>query len=206
MAYDKWFADWLNKPATGTPVTEGFLEHIETGVYDFSIVAENAFNLATAAETPAGAQAKADIAKARSNHTGTQTADTITDGTANKSMTAAERTKLAGVATGATVNASDASLRDRATHTGTQSADTIVNGTANKVLTAADATKLTNLNANATQGLVMRVYDAITFWPVRGTLPAGTVVCWKNSVNTTPPSIGGTGAVDGVDIQLIVSA
>jgi len=40
-------------------------------------------------------------------------------------MTSAERTKLAGVATGATANATDAALRDRATHTGTQAANTI---------------------------------------------------------------------------------
>ena len=39
--------------------------------------------------------------KARANHTGTQTADTITDGTTNKAYTATEKTKLAGIATGA---------------------------------------------------------------------------------------------------------
>src|SRR4051812_5512757 len=37
----------------------------------------------------------------RANHTGTQTADTITDGTTNKAYTATEKTKLAGVATAA---------------------------------------------------------------------------------------------------------
>lgn len=41
------------------------------------------------------------------------------------SLTAAERTKLAGVATGATANATDTFLRDRANHTGTQSASTV---------------------------------------------------------------------------------
>jgi hypothetical protein len=40
-------------------------------------------------------------------------------------MTGADKTKLDGIASGATVNASDASLRDRATHTGTQTASTI---------------------------------------------------------------------------------
>ena len=40
-------------------------------------------------------------------------------------MTPAERTKLSGVATGATANATDAQLRDRATHTGTQPAATL---------------------------------------------------------------------------------
>jgi hypothetical protein len=39
--------------------------------------------------------------------------------------TDAEKTKLAGIATAATANATDAQLRDRATHTGTQAASTI---------------------------------------------------------------------------------
>jgi hypothetical protein len=54
----------------------------------------------------AGATANSTDAalKARANHTGTQSADTITDGTTNKAYTAAEKTKLAGVATGATAN------------------------------------------------------------------------------------------------------
>jgi len=40
-------------------------------------------------------------------------------------MTGADKTKLDGIATGATANATDATLRDRATHTGTQAASTI---------------------------------------------------------------------------------
>lgn len=40
-------------------------------------------------------------------------------------FTTAQETKLAGIATAATANASDASLRDRTTHTGTQLASTI---------------------------------------------------------------------------------
>ncbi|MDG9423102.1 hypothetical protein OLF92_11505, partial [Streptococcus pneumoniae] len=43
--------------------------------------------------------------KNRANHTGTQSADTITDGTTNKVYTAVEKTKLAGVADGADVTA-----------------------------------------------------------------------------------------------------
>jgi hypothetical protein len=62
---------------------------------------------------------------ARANHTGTQSADTLTDGTTNKAFLATERTKLAGIATGATANSSDATLLARANHTGTQAASTI---------------------------------------------------------------------------------
>lgn len=40
-------------------------------------------------------------------------------------MSGADKTKLDGVATGATANATDAALRDRSTHTGTQAAATI---------------------------------------------------------------------------------
>lgn len=89
-------------------------------------------------ETTSGAQAKADAAQAaavqRSNHTGTQSADTLTDGTTNKAFLATERTKLTGVATGATVNSSDATLLARANHTGTQTASTV-----SDFSTAADA-------------------------------------------------------------------
>lgn len=62
---------------------------------------------------------------ARANHTGTQSADTLTDGATNKAFTATEKTKLAGVSSGATANSSDATLLARANHTGTQTASTI---------------------------------------------------------------------------------
>ncbi len=52
-------------------------------------------------------------------------ADDIADTTTRKLLTSAERTKLSGIATAATANATDAALRDRATHTGTQTAATI---------------------------------------------------------------------------------
>lgn len=50
-------------------------------------------------------------------------ATVLSDTTA--AFTTAQQSKLAGIATGATVNAADAALRDRATHTGTQLASTI---------------------------------------------------------------------------------
>jgi len=45
--------------------------------------------------------------------------------TSAKVMTGTERTKIAGISTGATANATDAQLRDRSTHTGTQAASTV---------------------------------------------------------------------------------
>lgn len=56
---------------------------------------------------------------------GDYTADQITETASNKILTSSERTKLAGIATGATANSSDSQLRDRSTHTGTQLASTI---------------------------------------------------------------------------------
>lgn len=58
--------------------------------------------------------------KARANHTGTQSADTVVDGVANKVFTAAEKTKLGAVSANATQNSTDAQLRDRQTHLGFQ--------------------------------------------------------------------------------------
>lgn len=62
------------------------------------------------------------------------TQDDIGDGTTFKQYSATEKTKLAGVATGATANSSDATLLNRANHTGTQTASTI-----SDFSTAADA-------------------------------------------------------------------
>lgn len=57
--------------------------------------------------------------------TGTDATLTLADGTNAGLMAPAQHTKLAGIATGATANATDAQLRDRSTHTGTQAASTI---------------------------------------------------------------------------------
>jgi lysophospholipase L1-like esterase len=53
--------------------------------------------------------------EARANHTGTQSADTLTDGTTNKAFLATERTKLTGIATGATANSAEASAATAST-------------------------------------------------------------------------------------------
>lgn len=86
---------------------------------------------------------------ARANHTGTQSADTLTDGTTNKAFLATERTKLTGIATGATANSTDAFLLARANHTGTQSADTLTDGTTNKAFLATERTKLAGIATGA---------------------------------------------------------
>jgi hypothetical protein len=81
------------------------------------------------------------------------TPDSFTDGTTNHVFTAADDTKLGGIATGATANSSDATLLARANHTGTQSADTLTDGTSNKAFTAAERTKLAGIATGATAGI-----------------------------------------------------
>lgn len=78
-------------------------------------------------------------------------ADKIAAGSTNSVYTVTEKTKLAGIASGATANSSDATLLARANHTGTQSADTIVDGSSNKVFTTADNDKLDGIAAQATK-------------------------------------------------------
>jgi len=77
-------------------------------------------------------------------------ADKTADGTTNKVYTATEKTKLAGVATGATANSTDATLLARGNHTGTQLADTLTDGTTNKAFLATERTKLTGIATGAT--------------------------------------------------------
>lgn len=62
----------------------------------------------TSAFDAAGAATAAQaFAIQRTNHTGTQSADTITDGTTNKAYTATEKTKLAAISAGATAVVAD---------------------------------------------------------------------------------------------------
>lgn len=82
--------------------------------------------------------------------TGQISADSVNDGTTKKSYTATERTKLSGIATGATANQTDAYLLNRTNHTGTESADVITDGTTNKAYTATEKTKLAGVATGAT--------------------------------------------------------
>jgi hypothetical protein len=59
------------------------------------------------------------------------------------------KTKLDGIASGATANATDAQLRDRATHTGTQAASTITGLAASATTDATDAGNISTGTLNA---------------------------------------------------------
>ena len=112
-----------------------------------------------------------------------KSADTITDGTTNKAFLATERTKLAGIATGATANSSDATLLSRANHTGTQPLSTISqssattnqvaqwNGSAWVAATIAAGGDVSQSSANA---FTNANSTAIAFRTLRTDLAAGT--------------------------------
>lgn len=96
--------------------------YTKTGVDDAIAAEISAITPSSIGAEVAGAGATAEaFSIQRSNHTGTQTADTITDGTTNKAYTATEKTKLAAI-TG--------------TNTGDQTTITGNAGTATKLATA----------------------------------------------------------------------
>lgn len=74
-----------------------------------------------------GALKSSVVANAQVSTGAAISADKLANGTTNVIMTATERTKLTGIAAGATANATDASLRDRSTHTGSQAISTVTN-------------------------------------------------------------------------------
>lgn len=107
----------------------------------FSVAADGAANVATlrtlgtgAAQAAAGNDSRLSdtrtptdgtVTNAKVSSSAAITLDKLAETTGLKILTAAERTKIAGVATGATANQTDAYLLARANHTGTQTTSTI---------------------------------------------------------------------------------
>lgn len=87
--------------ASFTTADETKLDGIEAGAEVNNISDVNAGLLTGSANTTLHYH---DADRNRANHTGTQSADTIIDGTTNKAYTATEKTKLAGIQAGAQVN------------------------------------------------------------------------------------------------------
>lgn len=119
-------------------------------------------------------------------------------------MTGTDKTKLDGIATGATANATDAQLRDRSTHTGTQLASTISNFdtqvrtnrldqmAAPTAAVAMNSQKLTDL-ANGTNA-----QDAATYGQL---LSVQNGTDWKQSVRILSASniaLSGLQTIDGI--------
>ncbi len=116
--------------------------------------------------------------------------------------TTAEKSKLAGVATGATANATDAALRDRATHTGTQAIGTVTGLQAaldGKLDTAGNAATATKLATARTIGGVS--FDGSANINLPGVNAAGTQDTTGSAAKWTTArtlTLGATGkSVDG---------
>jgi hypothetical protein len=105
-------------------------------------------------------------------------------------MTAADRIKLNGIATGATANASDSALRDRSTHTGTQSMSTIA-GLASALGLKADLSAATFGNLGATD--YISIFDTQSSFTL--TLEFATDL--TNDQTITFPNASGTIALVG---------
>jgi len=136
-------------------------------------------------------------ATARANHTGTQSADSLIDGTTNKAFLATERTKLAGIATGATANATDATLLNRSNHTGTQSADTLTDGTTIFAFLATERGKLAGIAAGASTSVTSATNKGAVYatGATTATITAGTGITVTNAANTiTIAASGGSTA------------
>lgn len=126
--------------------------------------------------------------KNRTNHTGTQSADTITDGTTNKAYTATEKTKLSGIETAADVTDAGnvgSSIHGASAKSTPVDADTValIDSAASNVLK-----KLSWANIKATLKTYFdTLYATIASPTFTGTITAaaasfsGTVQCTANS-------------------------
>jgi hypothetical protein len=127
---------------------------------------------------------------------------------ARGAMTAGDKTKLDGVATGATANASDAQLRDRATHTGTQLAATISDfHTAvrtNRLDQMAAPTAAVAMGSQRITGLADGTVatDAATLGQLTAVVESKS---WKDPVRvatTANITLSGTQTIDGVGVAV----
>lgn len=103
--------------------------------------------------------------------TGTDAVIAATDGTNAGLLLPAEKTKLAGIATAATANDTDANLKARANHTGTQAATTITEDSTHRFATDAEKT---------TWNAYQRVYNVVSY----GALPNATNTSGNRITNT----------------------
>jgi hypothetical protein len=126
--------------------------------------------------------------------------DAVPSGSTNKVYTATEQTKLAGIAAGATVNSSDATLLSRANHTGTQLAATIFDFN-----TAADArvtAGITGKENTISSGATSQYWRGDKSWQTLDKAAVGLVNVDNTSDATKPISTATATALSGKQAAL----
>lgn len=101
------YLDLANKPSLGTAAAQN------VGYFATAAQGTKADNAAVASDVTTALSTKVDVVAGK--------------GLSANDYSSAEKSKLAGIAAGATANSSDATLLSRANHTGTQAISTIVN-------------------------------------------------------------------------------
>lgn len=136
-------------------VTAHASRHAFNGLDPFLSATPQTVGTANAEGTSNTQFSRADHVHAHGNQTGPTQHAVATTG-ANGFMSSTDKTKLDGIATGATANSTDAALRDRATHTGTQLASTISNFASTVLATALTGVSfLTNSAILATDSILV---------------------------------------------------
>lgn len=118
---------WALGSAGGTKMNPTRLNYMEAGIEDAAETAAWARLTGVPAFLAAGTTAALARQSIGAGTSSVATADDLPETATRKWLTVTERSKLAGIADGATVNATDAALRARSSHTGVQDISTITN-------------------------------------------------------------------------------
>lgn len=186
---------------TGTlPVARIPATAVTAGAYTYGSFTVDAAGRLTAASSGTAPVTSVTGTAPISSSGGTTPAISISAATTSAagSMSSVDKTKLDGVASGATANATDAQLRDRGTHTGTQAFSTLTGAPFELGIACSDETS--NLTTG-TAKVTFRMPLAMTLTAVRlnvNTAPTGSalVVNIKEAGTTifsTKPQIDATG-------------
>jgi hypothetical protein len=173
-----------------TPIgTADWGDDLNADLNGIEALAQAAYDLAIAGGGGGGAVSSVN------SKTGTVVlnADDLSDGVSKKMFLATERTKLTGVATGATANSTDAFLLGRANHTGTQPQSSITNLT-NDLAAKAPLAHSHGI-ADMPAGTIIAAKWTGSAWPARPTSRTDITVQWIGGSEGSPPTGGISGDV-----------